>query len=259
MDCRHVAERADDFVAGEVTPETDHDIRHHLESCQRCREDVAARRALRERIRTAMERAAGLDPRPEFADALRARLQRAAETTPVRAGIRGGRWWALAAAVLIAVGAGTLYHNRSAAIELARIAVGDHKNCALQFRLTERPISLQEAARRYGATYRVVEQLPPDDIVTPAGVAHVLERHACVYEGRRFAHVVLEFRGERVSLLVTAGGGSAIGGRVPGSIDGMNVVSFEAGQQVVFIVGDVSPADLAAAVDEPLRQELARV
>jgi anti-sigma factor RsiW len=264
MDCRRVGELADSFVDGELPADAKQEVVRHVDSCPACRDDIAARRRLRERVRVAVAHAPGLDPRPEFIEALRTQLKDAADARSARGMGRPGRWWALAAAVLLAVTAGVVYRNRSAASsELARSAVGDHRNCALQFRLTERPIPLSEAARRYGAAYRIVERLPPADIRTAAGVARVLERHACVYNGRRFAHVVLEFRRQRVSLMVTADDrGTASGNAAPGSIDGMNVVSFRAGRHVVFIAGDVSLGDLAQladTVEEPLRQELARV
>jgi len=100
------------------------------------------------------------------------------------------------ASVLLAVALGLGYRGRdwlTATAALARAAVGDHRNCALQFLLAERPISLEEAAQRYGAAYRVLATLPPSDVMTAVGPAHVLERHSCVYGGRRFAHIVFEY------------------------------------------------------------------
>jgi hypothetical protein len=94
--------------------------------------------------------------------------------------------------------------------------------------------------------------------MTAVGPAKVLERHACVYKGRRFAHLVLEYRGAHVSLLVTAaeGGGQPalpVEGRPhvtsAGRIDGMSVVSFRASRQMVFLTGDVADADLRALAD----------
>ena len=79
--------------------------------------------------------------------------------------------------------------------------------------------------------------------MTAVGPAHVLERHACVYGGRRFAHIVFEYRGERVSLLVTAAEGGvqlALPGQAlphvtsAGRIDDISVVSFRASGQMVF-------------------------
>jgi hypothetical protein len=108
-------------------------------------------------------------------------------------------------------------------------------------------------------------------VATAAGPAHVLERHACVYGGRRFAHIVFDYRGERVSLLVTSveGGvqlvfpGEALPHLTsPGRIDDMSVVSFRTSRQAVFVVGDVAQADLmklADAVAGPLYRALAGV
>jgi len=274
MDCRDVRELADSFLAEELLTETNHEILRHLETCPGCGTDLAARRALREGVRRAFQHASDLDSRPEFLTQLRASLQNAAHHVPARRGIRFQGWWALAATVLLAAGLGLAYRGRDwmmATGALARAAVGDHRNCALQFRLAEKPISLEDAAQRYGAAYRVLETLPPNDVMTAVGPAHVLERHACVYGGRRFGHIVFEYRGERVSLLVTAAEGGLLlalpGEALPhvtsaSRIDDMSVASFRASGQMVFFAGDVAQADLIAlaeALAEPLYRELAGV
>jgi anti-sigma factor RsiW len=274
MECRDVREMADSFLAEELLTETNHEILRHLESCPVCRAELAARRALRQGLRRAFQRAADLDPSPEFMTRVRTNLHHAAHHAATRRGIRFSGWWALAATVLLAVALGLAYRGRelvTATATLARAAVGDHRNCALQFRLAERPIPLEEAAQRYGAAYRILETLPPNDVVTAAGAAHVLERHACVYGGRRFAHVVFAYRGERVSLLVTAAEGNARvafpGEAVPhvtsaGRVDDISLVSFRAAGHMVFLAGDVGQADLmtlAKTVAAPLYRELAGV
>ena len=273
MECRDVRELADSFLAEELLTETNHEILRHVETCPVCRADLAARRGLREGVRRAFEHASGVNPRPEFRTQLRTRLQNAAHHLPARRGIRFHGWRALAATVLLAVALGLAYRGRDwiTTGALARAAVGDHRNCALQFRLTEKPISLEDAAQRYGAVYRVLETLPPHDVMTAIGPARVLERHACVYGGRRFAHIVFEYRGARVSLLVTAVEGrvqlALPGEALPhvtsaGRIDDMSVVSFRTSRHMVFFAGDVAQADLiklADAVAEPLYRELATV
>ena len=272
MECRDVRELADSFLAEELLTETNHEILRHLETCPVCRADLAARRALRAGVRRAFEHASELDPSPEFTTQLRARLQHRAVHATAGRGIRFRGWWALAATLLLAVALGLAYRSRDwmmAPGTLARAAVGDHRNCALRFRLAEKPISLEEAAQRYGAAYRVLETLPPPDVISAVGPAHVLERHACVYGGHRFAHIVFEYRGARVSLLVTAAEGRAQpalpGDALPhvtsaGRIDDTSVVSFHTIRHMVFFAGDVAQADLmklADAVAEPLYRELA--
>jgi anti-sigma factor RsiW len=270
MECRDVRELADSFLAEELLTETNHEILRHLETCPVCRAELAARRALRAGVRRAFQHASELGPSPEFTTQLRARLQHRAVHATARRGIWFPGWWALAATLLLAVALGLAYRSRdwiTAPGALARAAVGDHRNCALQFRLAEKPISLEEAAQRYGAAYRVLETLPSPDVTTAVGPAHVLERHACVYGGHRFAHIVFEYRGARVSLLVTAAEGraqQALPGEPhvtsAGRIDDMSVVSFRTTRHIVFFAGDVTQDDLmklADAVAEPLYRELA--
>jgi Putative zinc-finger len=269
MECRDVREMADSFLAEELLTETNHEILRHLDTCPVCRTDLDGRRALREGMQRAFHRAPNLGPSPEFAARLRTTLQNTAQQAPARRGARFPGWWALAAAVLLAVSLGLAYRGRIAATgALARAAVGDHRNCALQFRLAEKPISLEDAAQRFGTTYRVLEKLPPDDVATAVGPAQVLERHSCVYDGRRFAHIVFRYRGEPVSLLVTAVYG-ALRLTLPGEalahvtssgrIDDMSVVSFRTSRQMVFFAGDVAQNDLvklAEAVAVPLSRGL---
>ena len=274
MECRNVRELADSFLAEELLTETNHEILRHLGTCPVCRADLDARRALRDGMRRAFHRAAELEPTAEFAARLRTAVQNAAYSAPARRGIRWQGWWALAATVLLAVMVGLAFRGgewMAATDALARAAVGDHLNCALHFRLTEKPIPLEDAAPRYGPAYRVLENLPSNTVMTAVGPARVLERHSCVYRGRRFAHVVFDYQGQRVSLLVTdADRGMELklpGEALPhvtsaGRIDDMAVVSFRASSHTVFFAGDVAQTDLmklADAVAEPLYRGLAGV
>jgi len=260
MECRDVGELADSFVAEELLTETNHEILRHLETCPGCRDDLAARRALRAAVQRAFRSARDLGSSDDFTARLRTTLHDASRTVPARRRIRFQAWWALAATVLLVVALGVAYRGRdwiATTGAIARAAVGDHLNCALHFRLAEKPISLEEAARRYDIAYRVLETLPPNDVTTGAGITHVLERHSCVYGGRRFAHIVLDYRGTRVSLLVTAAdsSGLTLPGDVlphvtaPDRIDAMSVVSFRTSRHMVFLVGDVPQADLAKLAD----------
>lgn len=270
MECRSVREMADSFLAGELLTETNHEMLCHLDACPVCRADVAARRMVRDGVRRAVQNAGSLAPRPEFMEALRVTLRSEAGQLGAHRRVRLHRWGALAATVLLATTIGLVYGGRdwiTGTDLLARAAVGDHRNCALRFRLSERPISLADAAERYGAWYRVLERVPPEDIPTAAGPARVLERHACVYQGRRFAHIVLQYRNARVSLVATAVDGDNRYGSAADAVvaaanpvDGMSVVSVRTSQGAVFLVGDVAAADLKAladAVADTLRAGLA--
>src|SRR5262249_26505508 len=147
MECRDIREMADSFLAEELLTETNYEILRHLETCRACRAELAARRTLREGLRRAFKGAPDLDPRPEFITQLRTSLQNEVRHLRVRRVIRFREWWALVATVLLAVVVGLVYQGRdwiAVGNALARAAVGDHLNCALHFRLAERPIELEE-------------------------------------------------------------------------------------------------------------------
>jgi hypothetical protein len=261
---------ADAFLAEELLENTSHQILRHVETCRGCRDDLDARRALRDSVRWAFHHARELAPTPEFLARVRATLTDTPRRAPAPRGLRSTGWWMLAATVLLALASALTYRGVTMVGALARAAVGDHRNCALERRLRETSIPLEEAAQRYGgATYRILETLPPDYLTTTAGTARIVRRHACIYEGRRFAHVVFEYRGTLVSLLVTAadsGGPLKFPGEtVPDvtsarQVDHMSVVSFQTSRYAVFLAGDVAPADLTAlagAIAAPLYRELA--
>lgn len=259
MQCHEARELADPFLSDQLLVETTHEIVRHLEVCPSCREEFASRRALRVQLQSAFARAVDLAPRPEFVDSLSSQLRPAARSTlSRRAWLQS--WWAAAASALALVGGGlfareTLHRSRLAA--LARNAAGDHQNCALKFNLAERPISLEDAARRYDPAYGSLAT-----IEAPTGLAggpmEVLDRHSCVYDGRRFGHVVFRYRERFVSLLVTA-----LTERMDTrpemlpSEGALRVASFSSGHHAVFVVSDLSERE-TASVAEALAASVSR-
>jgi len=150
---------------------------------------------------------------------------------------------------------------------LASDAVGDHRNCALRYRLIRTPVPLEEAARRFDHAYRLLRGVPPDDIAAPGGTARVVDRHSCAYGARRFGHVVLQYRGHVVSLLVTAVDArppitladEAVPHVLGPSIQDQSVVSVTGSHHAVLLVGDLPVRELtqlADVISVPLAREL---
>ena len=104
----------------------------------------------------------------------------------------------------------SLRRDASRASAAARDAAGDHRDCAILFRLGEKPISLENAAERDDASFRLLQTTPSDELTTPAGPVRVIRRHSCEFHGRRFAHVIMQFHGQVVSLLMTSDGGQTV-------------------------------------------------
>jgi anti-sigma factor RsiW len=261
MHCRDVRELLDAYLGDQLLVETTNDVVRHLETCLSCRGELEGRRALRDRLQSAFVGAVDLAPRPEFLKSIDARLRiEASSLMTRRSWLRS--WGAAAAAIVTAISGGLFARSaarRSRLAQLARNAAGDHQNCAIKFNLSERPISLEEAARRYDPAFASFTTLTAPTGL-PNGPVDLLERHSCVYEGRRFAHVVFRYSGHIVSLLVT--GGTESIGSSPEMLptDGvLQVASFAAGRHLAFVVSDLSADDTSRFADAmvgPVAQRL---
>ena len=272
MNCRDVREVADSFLRDDLLTETAREILQHLDTCASCRTEVDARRSLHRTLRDAFERNSDLVAQPEFIGRLRENLREAAAHEH-RSQMSSRRWFAIAAGVVLAVGLiAAFFMTRSTAPStdvLAQDAIGDHRNCALKFRLVRMPIPLEEAARRFDSAFGLLLTAPPDHLSTAGGAARVIERHSCAYGARRFGHVILDYQGHVVSLLVTANEEAA------GAFDavkamphvigrpttGLSVVSVNGSRHAVLLVSDLGNAELtqlSKTVSLPLAQRLAQ-
>jgi hypothetical protein len=274
MTCRDIRELGDSFLCEELLTETNHEILRHLEACPSCRTDIEARRRLRGALRVAFHAAPDLAPSPGFAHRLQERL-RETDVRERRSWVPRRRWIAVAAGVMLAVGlTGALFLKRPfpnrtvlAANVLAQDAMGDHRNCALKFRLVRAPIPLEDAAERFDRSYRLLLSAPPDDTSTPGGAVHVVERHSCAYGARRFGHVIMRYRGRVVSLLMTTDDGvtrsadtaDTIPHLIGQPMNGLSVVAVNGPRHAILLVSDLDSGDLAElsrAVSMPLVRRL---
>ncbi len=260
MQCRDIRELADSFLSEQLLVETNHELLRHLETCPDCRVDIAGRRAIRDQLRAAFARADDLRPRPEFTVELLARLRPSQPAIEISRRSVLQSWWSLAAGIALAAGGGLFVRHsssRSRLAMLAREASGDHLNCAVKFNLAERPIRLEEAGRRYGAPYAALATFEPPVV---DGSLELLERHSCVYQGRRYGHVVFRYRGALTSLLVTDGMPPAAPELLEPNESGPAVASLPAGPFLGFVVADLDRQyvlRLAQTLAEPLSQHLA--
>ncbi|MEO7275489.1 MAG: hypothetical protein ABIX28_15335 [Vicinamibacterales bacterium] len=199
------AERA--AAAGAASSESTAAAAAHLAGCPVCQ----ARRPLADAVTTraadAYVASARLTPSPDFMSRVRHDLQAAAPAVSVT---RGRAWLAIAASILVALMTGGVYLASratpaaiaSALATLAAHAAGDHRHCALHFALDEAPIPLAEAARLYDPGFAGVREAVEASPAVRDGSMEIVAAHSCIYQGRRFAHVVLRRRDEIVSVLV---------------------------------------------------------
>ena len=258
MECRDVRELAESFLSEQLLVETTHDILRHLSQCPSCRAEIDSRRRLRTALRGAFERSPELRATPEFLASVGRQVREHHSSRSVRMSPWSFRPMMALAASLLLVSAVTLGGREWLGTSLLHAVLGDHQNCAIRFRLNEKPISLEEAAQRFEPAYRSLVAVAPSPARLSNGDLTVLERHSCVYDGRRFAHIVLRYRGTLVSVLVTPDRLA----RVPSelAVDGTRVSSFRAGRFAAFVVSSASDREtreIAAAVAGPVKRALA--
>lgn len=231
MLCRDFREIADSYLSDELLVETNHDVIRHLETCPDCRVELAARRALRRRLREGFQHAPDLQMSDEFATRLSAQVRNVAlHGSRFSAGLRAA-YIAIAASLVIAAALGfrvayQRWHSQtppyftsgedrnektdrerdgkrpdSLNAALTESAIGDHRDCALNHRLEEKPISLDEAGRKYDRAYINLASAVMSNGSLPGGV-ELVEGHSCIFKGQRFGHVILKYRGQLVSVLV---------------------------------------------------------
>jgi hypothetical protein len=265
MECRDVREVAESFVSEQLLVETTRAVEAHLERCPECRAEIDGLRRLRATIRSAFASSPELQARPEFTTVLWQRLQSESEPMArVQPGLMSRRrWLAAAAGGTLVAGAAWIWRewtpSERALLRLA--AIGDHRFCALAFKLAEPPIRLEEAARRFGGLYQQLAALELTTSRLSGGEARIVERHSCVFDGHRFGHLVVLYKNEKVSLLVTT---DAEIGEEPLTLsagpDGFHIASVHGRRHAAFVVsllGDDDVLEVSRALLPSLQRVLA--
>ena len=275
----------DSYIGDELLVETNHDVLRHLENCRACRGELAARRLLRERVRQTAKNDLATRIDQVFAAKITTKLRDAALRPGIWEKISGGSAFigtrliaaGFAMTILLVLG-GIVWVNRiaktddqtslAAAVrlswqEITSQAVGDHNNCAVEFHLTEKPISLDQAAANYGPFNKDLDKTIVTAVHavlkgTTPGDTELIEAHSCLYDGRRFAHIVLKQKGRIVSVLVTdtdlpIGGDDIQTARFDAVL---NTAGFHLGHHAVFVISELSETEnvaLAKSIAPALR------
>ena len=265
MQCRDFRELADSYLSDELLVETNHDVIRHLETCPDCRRELAARRTLRSKLRAGFENAPDLQMSAEFAGRLTAQLRDAALSQPR---FSTTKYVAIAASLLIVAGLGFIAIQRwrlQTSTALTATVVGDHRDCALNHRLDEKPIDLDEAGRKYDRAYINLASAVMSEGRLPGDV-ELVDAHSCVFKGRRFGHVILRYRGQLVSVLVTNIEPQDHNGSVgvkeavaDAQMDGFQLAHFETTRHAVYVVSGLSDAEnlsIAQAIESSVSRHI---
>ena len=272
MQCDDFREIADSYLSDELLIETNHDVIRHLESCGECRSELAARRQLRHEVQTKFNQAAELQVPDGFAEGLRTRLREQAIQRPKMV-IPRIAYVGVAATLVIAVGLGLLVAQRwrasqrelAAWASLTNGATGDHRECALEHKLRGTIISLSEAGRVYDRAYANLADQTSLQAALPAG-AQLIDAHSCAFDGRRFAHAVIKYHEQIVSIVIARNDANskapiAMPGDIAASFksDSYQVAAFQTASHAVFVVSSLNETDnmtIARSVSPLLEKQI---
>lgn len=116
--------------------------------------------------------------------------------------------------------------------------------------MAEKPIDLEAAGQKYDRVYVNLTKAVLSQQGAALLDAQFVEAHSCVYQERRFAHIVLKYHGHLVSFLVTdieptkrMQSESDPQVITCSEFDGYKVSCFETARHAVFVVSDLTEGD----------------
>jgi len=261
MQCREFREISEAYLSDELLVKTNIQVLEHLENCPKCRGEFAAKRRLRQKLRAAVKNAPEVQVDPIFASRLAANLRQAA--------LRENDWRSLLlapkflipvmASLLVVAALGLFVLNRSDKTfenapsvsqnnfltQLSLMAVSNHLDCALEKLLMWEKMSEEDYAEKAFYAEKIVKPLREnfsDDL-------ELLHAHECIFEGKKFRHVVLR-KGEHIvsiffdeSDTLPKRNGATNAAIICEKQNGLQVASFQKGDRAIFVVPDLTEAE----------------
>src|SRR5215510_8386010 len=283
MDCREFRDVIDSYLCGELLVETNHEILRHVEQCPACREEMAARRNLREALQRAGAQTRLSD---EAKERLRQRLREEADRSPKARSANGSllhrifsRRLALALAASALLIAGYLYFGFHPAppVQAAELsetlmqeAAEEHDVCTFHYKDSPEPEAMRPKAVEYNPIFAGLDQVAKRHT---RGMKLRLA-HFCNIVGRNFVHLGFTKGDEMVSLLITERDAKAMKNGVAPTDDGLRaglqsalrgkyrVAAYQTSKHVVLVVSELSEAqtkELAESLAAPVSGHLRRL
>ncbi len=194
--CRDIDPLVTPFVDGEAAPDDEAAVAAHLEACAGCRDRVraeqAARRAVRSRAATLVERA------PEALRSRCAAASHAAVARPSPWRMRTGL--SLAAVLVLAVAAVAAYGlvGRTSTVLAAQLTL-DHLKCFSFFEASAGPGDPARLEARLHQAYGWRLSIPPD---SADGRLKLVGARRCITADGGIAHILYRYEGHPISLFV---------------------------------------------------------
>lgn len=274
MKCQDFRELIDSYLCSELLTETNHEVLRHLEQCVNCREIIEERRIFRARLRSAVQNCQEL----KICEKFKANLQNSLRNnlSPERNSKKSFlfanySWAAVATSFLIVAVFGIWFfqnpsippdsaavNEQNQSVYFQKVALGDHKNCAVKHNLAEKPIDIDLSSPQYASLKEGV--LVP--LKKEFGSCEFVESHICKYEGHAFTHLVFDYEGKTMSILIMdLNNYKALENNYIAKMsdEGYQVAHFDIDNKAVFVVSDLPERKntiAAEVLETPLRKQL---
>ncbi len=277
MNCRDFREIIDSYLSDELLTETNHDVLRHLEDCEKCRNVIKARRAVRDHLKSAVVNSPQYQIGKNFTHNLRTQLKyetlqnQEINSTPQF----GFKSWIAVAAGLILVftfgfilvndlgntGESVIADNNHLTNEVplnhvVNTAFGDHLFCGIKHGSVE-PIKFVQTPAKYENVGQVA-MLPIEKVLKRYKLK---EAHTCVYNETQFTHLLVEKDNEVLSVMLTdENKADKLGEDIAYySSNKYQMARFDVKNTAVFVISDLNKqtnSQVAQALYDPLRKYL---
>ncbi|MGH9754572.1 MAG: anti-sigma factor family protein [Blastocatellia bacterium] len=283
MDCREFRDVIDSYLCGELLVETNHEILRHAEQCPACREEMAARRNLREALRRG---GAQVRLSEEAKERIRQRLHeeaahsltaQSASDSLLRRNLAPRLALALAASLLLIAGYLYFAFRPAPPVRAAELsesvmeeAAREHDVCTFHYKDSPEPEAMKPRAVEFNPIFAGLDQVAKKH----AQGMKLRLAHFCNLVGRNFVHLGFTQGDEMVSLLVTERDAKAMKNGIVPRDDGLRaglqialrgeyrVAAYQTSKHVVLVVSELPEAEtkgLAESLAAPVSAHLRRL
>jgi len=202
--CRRICDLLTQYADGTLAADQRAEVQRHLDACPPCRVIAGKECGARQLLRACADRLRGAEPLPPD---LRSRCQAASR------GTADTRWWshasirfAIAAALIIFLGALLSIVTRQSDALLAAQLTADHMKCFGLFRPQEgKTMDAAEAQRMLSDRFGLDIHVPPSSGGAAGGAVDLLNARTCLYADGRIPHLMYEANGQDISLFILEG------------------------------------------------------
>ena len=256
--CNVMMSRMDAHLDGSLADQDRQEMLAHLEECPGCAQELAARKRLRARVKSAVQSV----PAPAFLETrIRANLSSRRQRFPWKVMVPVAAALVLCAGTVISYESGRLRFTRTSqdsyiasvstrVVSLLRVGLGDHIHCAVFRKYSKNPPSMTQFISDLGPQYSGIIPIVRDRVPADLGLA---QAHRCSYRGRRFVHLVLKNDSTLLSIVITRkNAGEALSSEelapalsesgisiYSSSTQRFQIAAFESHDHVVYIISDL--------------------